>query len=86
MKEDLLMNGMKEINIIFKGKEKRTMNEMKVLRESNPTIEKEKQKIKVLEEAIKQDKLNNDSKSLKYHTMALNESKKMLEELQKHKQ
>jgi len=44
-------------------------------------IEKLKWTIVSLEELIETDKSNNDEKSLKYHSLALEESKKQLEKL-----
>lgn len=44
------------------------------------TLEKEKMKLKALEELIQQDKENKDEKSLKYHTLALEETKKVIRE------
>jgi len=54
---------------------------MHVVKDSNTTLEKELNALKGLEELIEQDKINNDDKSLKYHTMALEETKKKIEEL-----
>lgn len=55
---------------------------MKVVRDNNTTLEKEKIKLKGLEELIKEDEKNNDDKSLKYHTLALEETKKIIKELE----
>lgn len=55
---------------------------MKVVRDNNTTLEKEKIKLKGLEELIKEDKKNNDAKSLKYHTLALEETNKIIKELE----
>lgn len=49
----------------------------------NTTLEKEKNALKGLEELIKEDKKRNDTKSLEYHTMALEETKKTIIELEK---
>ena len=56
---------------------------MTALKNKNTTIEKEETAIRGLKELIEQDKKANDLKSLTYHTMALNESKRTLEELKK---
>ena len=50
---------------------------------NNTTLDKELNALKGLEELIEQDKKNNDEKSLKYHTLALEETKKKIEELKK---
>lgn len=55
---------------------------MKVVRDNNTTLKKEKIKLKGLEELIKEDKKNNDAKSLKYHTLALEDTKKIIKELE----
>lgn len=56
---------------------------MTAIKNKNTSIEKEETAIRGLEELIEQDKKTNDLKSLTYHTMALNESKRTLEELKK---
>lgn len=56
---------------------------MHVIKDNNTTLEKELNALKGLEELIEQDKKNNDDKSLKYHTLALEETKKKIEELTK---
>lgn len=56
---------------------------MTVLRNKNTTIEKEEIAIRGLKELIEQDKKANDLQSLTYHTMALKESERTLEELKK---
>lgn len=55
---------------------------MQVIIDKNTNIDKEKRIIKSLEKAIIDDKQNNDSKSLKYHTMALERHKDALENIQ----
>ena len=50
---------------------------MQVVIDKNSTIDKETLIIKSLEVSIEQDKARNDLKSLKYHTMALEEHKKI---------
>ena len=47
----------------------------------NTTLEKELNALKGLEELILQDKINNDAKSLEYHTMALEQTQKNIEKL-----
>lgn len=54
---------------------------MQYVKNNNTMLEKEMIALKGLEELIKQDKQNNDEKSLKYHTLALEETKKKIEEL-----
>ena len=54
---------------------------MQYVKDNNTTLEKELNALKGLEELIEQDKKNNDEKSLKYHTLALEETKKKIEEL-----
>lgn len=54
---------------------------MEVIRDNNTTIEKLEISIKGLEELITQDKANNDIKSLKYHTLALEDRKNQLKEV-----
>lgn len=58
-------------------------NQMYIIIDENTTIEKEKLIIDSLESELKEDKLNNDYKSIKYHTMALEEHKKALLQLEK---
>lgn len=58
---------------------------MQVVKDNNTTLEKELNALKGLEELIEQDKKNNDDKSLTYHTMALEETKKKIAELTKDK-
>lgn len=55
---------------------------MQVVIDKNKNIDKEIIIIKSLEVSIEQDKNKNDLKSLKYHSMALKEHKKILNELQ----
>lgn len=54
---------------------------MQYVNNNNTTLDKELNALKGLEELIEQDKKNNDEKSLKYHTLALEETKKKIEEL-----
>lgn len=54
---------------------------MRYVKDNNTTLEKEMIALKGLEELIEQDKQNNDEKSLKYHTLALEETKKKIDEL-----
>ena len=56
---------------------------MQYVNNKNTTLDKELNALKGLEELIEQDKKNNDEKSLKYHTLALEETKKKIEELKK---
>ena len=56
---------------------------MQVIKDNNTTLEKELNALRGLEELIEQDKKNDDEKSLKYHTLALEETKKKIEELKK---
>lgn len=56
---------------------------MRYVNNNNTTLDKELNTLKELEELIKQDKKNNDEKSLKYHMLALEETKKKIEELKK---
>lgn len=58
---------------------------MQYVKDNNTTLEKELNALKGLEELIEQDKKNNDEKSLKYHTLALEETKKKIEELKQSK-
>lgn len=58
---------------------------MQVIKNNNTTLEKELNALRGLEELIEQDKLNNDEKSLNYHTIALEETKKKIEELKQDK-
>ena len=58
---------------------------MQVVKDNNTTLEKELNALKGLEDLIEQDKKNNDDKSLTYHTMALEETKKKIAELTKDK-
>lgn len=58
---------------------------MQYIKDNNTTLEKELNALKGLEELIEQDKKNNDEKSLKYHTLALEETKKKIEELKNDK-
>jgi len=55
---------------------------MEVIIDKNTNIDKEILLIQTLKLSIIKDKQNNDSKSLKYHTMALEEHKKVLDKLQ----
>ena len=55
---------------------------MEIIIDKNTNIHKEKFIVESLEKSIIEDKQNNDFKSLKYHTMAFEEYKKVLEELQ----
>ena len=54
---------------------------MDIVRDNNITIEKLEISIKGLEELINKDKINNDIKSLEYHTLALEDSKNQLKKL-----
>lgn len=54
---------------------------MTVIIDKNTNLKKEKLIVESLEQDIKDDLKNNDLKSLKYHTMALKEHKKVLQEL-----
>lgn len=56
---------------------------MQYVNNNNTTLDKELNALKGLEELIEQDKKNNDEKSLKYQTLALEETKKKIEELKK---
>lgn len=58
---------------------------MQVIKDNNTTLEKELNALRGLEELIEQDKLNNDEKSLNYHAIALEETKKKIEELKQDK-
>lgn len=58
---------------------------MEVIIDKNTTIEKEKLIIEALELSLKEDKARDDKKSIKYHTMALEEHKKVLFNLEKNK-
>lgn len=58
-------------------------NQMYIIIDENTTIEKEKLIIDSLKSELKEDKLNNDYKSIKYHTMALKEHKRALLKLEK---
>lgn len=51
---------------------------MEVIIDKNTTIEKEKLIIESLELSLKEDKARDDKKSIKYHTMALEEHKNVL--------
>lgn len=51
---------------------------MEIIIDKNTNIEKEKLIIESLELSLKEDKARNDYKSMKYHTMALEEHKKVL--------
>lgn len=55
---------------------------MQIIKDDNISIKKLKILIKGLEESIKEDKNNNDSKSLRYHELALKQSKEQLQELE----
>lgn len=55
---------------------------MQFIKDNNISIKKLKILIKGLEESIKEDKNNNDSKSLMYHELALKQSKEQLQELE----
>ena len=54
---------------------------MKIIINKNTNIDKELLIIKTLEYLINEDKINNDPKSLKYHSMALEEHKNVLSKL-----
>lgn len=60
---------------------KRENGTMTYIPNKNTTLEKELVALKGLEELIIQDKKRNDLKSLEYHTMALEETKKTIEKL-----
>lgn len=49
----------------------------------NTTLEKELVALKGIEKLINEDKEKNDTRSLEYHTMALEQTKKNIEELKK---
>lgn len=55
---------------------------MEIIIDKNTNIEKEKMIIKSLELSLIEDKVINDEKSIKYHTMALEEHKKVLSNLE----
>jgi len=55
---------------------------MEVVIDKNTNIDKEILLIQTLKLSIIEDRKKNDSKSLKYHTMALKEHKKVLNKLQ----
>lgn len=57
------------------------MGKMEVIFDKNTNIAKEEFIIKALEEELKEDKARNDTKSIMYHSMALEEHKKYLERL-----
>ncbi len=54
---------------------------MQVIIDKNTNIDKEKAIVKSLKKSIEEDKVKNDLKSLKYHSMALEEHKKVLNNL-----
>lgn len=58
---------------------------MEVIIDKNTTIDKEKLIIESLELSLKEDTARDDKKSIKYHTMALEEHKKVLFNLEKNK-
>ena len=58
---------------------------MEVIIDKNTTIDKEKLIIESLELSLKKDKARDDKKSIKYHTMALEEHKKVLFNLEKNR-
>lgn len=58
---------------------------MEVIIDKNTTIDKEKLIIESLELSLKEDKARDDKKSIKYHTTALEEHKKVLFNLEKNK-
>lgn len=58
---------------------------MEIIIDKNTNLEKEKLIVKSLEQSIKNDLKENDLKSLKYHSMALKEHKKVLFNLEKNK-
>ena len=58
---------------------------MEVIIDKNTNIEKEKLIIESLKLSLKEDKTRDDVKSIKYHTMALEEHKKVLFNLEKNK-
>ncbi len=55
---------------------------MQVIIDKNTNIDKEKAIVKSLKKSIEEDKVKNDLKSLKYHSMALEEHKKVLNNLE----
>lgn len=59
---------------------------MEIIVDQNTTIEKQQQIIKLLELSIKEDLKINDVKSLKYHSMALEQHRKVLLDLKKEKE
>lgn len=56
---------------------------MRIVKDAKTTIEDEKLKLIGLEELIAEDKKNNDKKSLEYHTLALEETKRTIKELER---
>lgn len=58
---------------------------MEIIIDKNTSIEKEKMIIESLKLSLIEDKARNDDKSIKYHTMALEEHKKVLFNLEKNK-
>lgn len=59
---------------------------MEIIIDQNTTIEKQQQIIKLLELSIEEDLKINDVKSLKYHSMALEQHRKVLLDLEKEKE
>lgn len=57
------------------------MGKMEIVFDKNTTITKEEFIIKALEEELKEDRTKNDTKSIMYHSLALEEHKKYLEKL-----
>ncbi len=56
---------------------------MTIVKDKNTTLAKEKVKLKGLKRLIEKDKKNNDLKSLKYHLMALEDTKENIERLER---
>lgn len=56
---------------------------MTIVKDKNTTLAKEKVKLNGLKILIEKDKKNNDFKSLKYHEMALEDTKENIERLEK---
>lgn len=57
------------------------MGKMEVVFDKNTNTAKEEFIVKALEEELKEDKAKNDTKSIIYHSMALEEHKKILRQL-----
>ena len=71
------------IKMILKLEDRKEhFNMMEIIIDKNTNIDKEIMIVETLKKSIIEDKQNNDFKSLKYHTMALKEHQKTLENLQ----